>query len=45
MTAATALTGTAGPRQSPFAGADVCRQAGLTLPDGTARHGTARVRR
>ena len=25
------------PRQSPFAGADVCREAGLVLPDGTAR--------
>ena len=36
MTAA-ALPGTAGSRQSPFAGTDVCREAGLTLPDGTAR--------
>ena len=35
MTAA--LAGAAGPRQSPFAGADVCREAGLVLPDGTAR--------
>src|SRR5579859_3661397 len=33
----TALASAAGPRQSPFAGADVCREAGLTLPDGTAR--------
>jgi integrase len=37
MTAATALPGAAGPRQSPFAGTDVCREAGLTLPDGAAR--------
>ena len=36
MTAA-ALPGAAGHRQSPFAGADVCREAGLTLPAGTAR--------
>ena len=33
----TALAGTAGPRQSPFAGADVCGEAGLILPDGTTR--------
>jgi integrase len=33
----TALAGAAGPRQSPFAGADVCREAGLALPGGTAR--------
>ncbi|MGH8922521.1 MAG: site-specific integrase [Actinomycetes bacterium] len=33
----TPLAGTAGPRRSPFAGADVCREAGLTLPGGTAR--------
>jgi hypothetical protein len=33
----TALAHAAGPRQSPFAGADVCREAGLVLPDGTAR--------
>jgi len=25
------------PGRSPFAGADICRQAGLTLPDGAAR--------
>ena len=36
MTAA-ALPGTAGSRQSPFAGTDVCREAGLALPGG--RHG------
>ncbi len=33
----TALARAAGPRQSPFAGAGVCREAGLVLPDGTAR--------
>ena len=33
----TALAGTAGPRQSPFAGTDVCREAGLVLPDGSPR--------
>ncbi len=33
----TALADAASPRRSPFAGADVCRAAGLTLPDGTAR--------
>ncbi|MGH3410084.1 MAG: hypothetical protein ACRDRJ_47450, partial [Streptosporangiaceae bacterium] len=25
------------PARSPFTGADVCRQAGLTLPEGTRR--------
>ena len=35
MTAA-ALPGTAGSRQSPFAGADICREAGLALPQGAA---------
>ena len=25
------------PGRSPFAGADICRQAGLTFPDGAAR--------
>ena len=37
MRAATALPGAPGPRQSPFAGADVCREAGLALPDGSPR--------
>ncbi len=33
---ATALPA-AGPRRPAFAGADICREAGLTLPDGTRR--------
>src|SRR5260370_36536611 len=37
MTAATALPGVPGPRQSPVAGADVCREAGLALPDRSPR--------
>ena len=36
MTAA-ALPATVGSGRSPFAGADVCREAGLTLPGGTTR--------
>ncbi len=37
MTEAAALPRAAGPLQSPFAGIDVCREAGLSLPDGTSR--------
>jgi len=37
MTGAAALPGAAGLLQSPFAGADVCREAGLSLPDGAPR--------
>jgi hypothetical protein len=37
MTGAAALPGAEGPLQSPFAGADVCREAGLCLPDGAPR--------
>ena len=33
----TAALAAANPRRSPFAGADVCRESGLVLPDGTAR--------
>ncbi len=33
----TPLADTAGPRSSPFAGTDVCCEAGLVLPEGTAR--------
>ncbi|MGH3868216.1 MAG: hypothetical protein ACRDQ4_19270 [Pseudonocardiaceae bacterium] len=33
----TALLGATDPRRSPFAGADVCHEAGLTLPDGARR--------
>jgi hypothetical protein len=37
MTAATALPGDGRRHQSPFAGSDVCREAGLALPDGSPR--------
>ena len=37
MTGAAALPGAANLLQSPFAGADVCREAGLSLPDGAPR--------
>ena len=37
MTEATALPWAIGPLQSPFAGADVCQEAGLSLPDGVSR--------
>lgn len=33
----TALLGATDPRRSPFAGADVCHEAGLTLPSGSRR--------
>ncbi len=37
MTGTAALPGAKGPVQSPFAGADVCQEAGLSLPDGAPR--------
>jgi integrase len=37
MIEAAALPGAADPLQSPFAGTDVCREAGLSLPDGASR--------
>ncbi|MGH3196970.1 MAG: hypothetical protein ACRDNT_13755, partial [Streptosporangiaceae bacterium] len=37
MTEAAALPEAGGSLQSPFAGADVCREAGLSLPDGASR--------
>ena len=37
MTGTAALPGAEGPVQSPFAGADVCQEAGLSLPDGVPR--------